>query len=150
MGPDAVDARPGLLRALRDDNEYVARFALRTLEAIGHWEPDMVQPLLRGLENGFVRQGCAEAVVRIGEPAVQAVIGLLATEDPSLRAEAAWILGEIGPPALSSLPVLKAALQDGDPDVAWEAEEAIFKLTGESLPLPESLPLQSWPDGQPN
>lgn len=57
------------------------------------------------------------ALVRIGEPAVPALVELLSGDDVQLRGVAAATLWAMGPKAKAAVPALAAALSDADLDV---------------------------------
>lgn len=105
LGPGAVGAIPGLVRALDDPAPYVRALAADTLGNIGPTAQPVVDTLSRHLlatdEQVFVLRSLAAA------------------------------LGNIGPAAAPGLPALQQALKL--PRVTYTAEEAIHKIKGEPL-----------------
>ncbi len=76
-----------------------------------------------GVEEDFhVRENITWALVQHGEPAVPAVLALLASENPLERRQAAHVLSKVGNP--SHVPHLLAVVADDDPDVAIKAYRA--------------------------
>ena len=64
-----------------------------------------------------------EALWRVGETAVPALINLTGADDAGTRCRSALILGEIATPGASE--ALQPLLQDSDRDVRREAFEAL-------------------------
>ncbi len=129
IGPDARDAIPELIDMLRDDR--LARTAEMALGRIG---PDASRAVPLLIER-FTRMGCQhltgagrlgfdpgakDALVRVGAPAVPALLDVLNGPDRAMRVCAAEALGEIGPAARAAVPALvhelhaeKPLLDDG-------------------------------------
>jgi HEAT repeat protein len=84
LGADASPALPALIRVLADQN--VCRG-----ENDCHWP-----------WQHTVSDVAAAALVKIGRPAVPALIGALASPDGTVRWKAADVLGQIGAPAASA------------------------------------------------
>jgi HEAT repeat protein len=152
----ARDVR-GLIRLLnhRDpDVQYEAAGALGDIR-----DPGAVEPLVTALKNdeiSGVRWKAAEALSKIGAPAVDALIGALRHDDDDVRWKAAIALGEIGDPrsidpllillcdedrfvkshaayALSmigepAVDPLICALSEGDGNLRWGAAIALGKI----------------------
>jgi HEAT repeat protein len=93
FGPEAIPAVPALVRVLSDRN-------VRSGERDCHrpWEQT-------------VADLAAEALVKIGRPAVPALIEALASPDEPVRFMAATVLGKIGAPAASAAPALAACVR---------------------------------------
>jgi HEAT repeat protein len=147
----------GLIRLLnhRDpDVQYEAAGALGDIR-----DPGAVEPLVTALKNdeiSGVRWKAAEALSKIGAPAVDALIGALRHDDDDVRWKAAIALGEIGDPrsidpllillcdedrfvkshaayALSmigepAVDPLICALNEGDGNLRWGAAIALGKI----------------------
>jgi len=106
----------------------------------------MVKPILQ-LENLVVelrakeparRMRAREALVHIGKPAVQSLIGLLSDSSEHVRWEACKALASIKDPA-ASMPLVQA-LQDDSIEVQWLAAEGLIALKSKCvIPLLESL-----------
>lgn len=89
-----------------------------------------VAPLIEKLtDNDFrVRHDAADAIAKIGSPAVPALIEALKSENKQVRWRAASALGEIGAEASSAVPALTAALQDEDEYIRRIAAYALGKI----------------------
>jgi HEAT repeat protein len=104
----------------------VRRAAARALGQVG--DPRAVEPLIATLEHwgdADVRKAAAEALVKIGAPAVEPLIAALKDEVEWVRKAAAWALVKIGAPAVEPL---IAALKDGDKGVRRAAAEVLDEL----------------------
>lgn len=80
-----------------------------------------------GSEEMSVRWKAAVALIEIGSPAIDDLIGCLSDPRVCVRSSATWVLGNIGD-ARAILP-LQRNLEDSSPDVRKEAAEALRKLT---------------------
>jgi HEAT repeat protein len=120
FGPEARTAVPILIEALKQD--ATSEVAIATLTWIGAAAEHTV-PLL--IEQ-FNRQGCLhltgagafgysntvrDALVRIGEHAVPALIGVLKGPNREMRVCAADALGRFGPAARTAIPALVDAIE---------------------------------------
>jgi hypothetical protein len=70
----------------------------------------------------------ADALARIGEPAVPSVIVMLSDPNPELRVRAANILAQIGDQASPAVPELIARLRDEDETVRKAAAHALGQM----------------------
>ncbi|MDP2796833.1 MAG: HEAT repeat domain-containing protein [Methanoregula sp.] len=147
----------GLARLLEHKDPQIQYEAAEALGNIG--DESAVGPLITALkrdEFSGVRWKAAEALSKIGNPAVDLLIATLQYPDDDVRWKAAIALGEIGNPdaiepliqllsdddrfvrsraahALSMIgnpaaPPLIQALKKGDPDVRWGAALALGKI----------------------
>jgi HEAT repeat protein len=147
----------GLIFALRHKDPSVQYEAAEALGDIG--DERAVEPLLIALKNdetGGVRWKAAEALSKLGTPAVAGLIGALQHDDDDVRWKAAIALGEIGDPkaisplinllcdddryvrsraayALSmigepAVDPLIHALREGDGNLRWGAAIALGKI----------------------
>ncbi|MDO8873019.1 MAG: HEAT repeat domain-containing protein [Methanoregula sp.] len=147
----------GLARLLEHKDPQIQYEAAEALGNIG--DESAVGPLITALkrdEFSGVRWKAAEALSKIGNPAVELLIATLQYPDDDVRWKAAIALGEIGNPdaiepliqllsdddrfvrsraahALSMIgntaaPPLIQALKKGDPDVRWGAALALGKI----------------------
>jgi len=97
--------------------------------------PVLARNLMTSYESGFADFGVdpavRQALSRIGARAVPALILELGEDSPG-RLGAAWILGEIGPPAASAIPALEA-LATNSPylDVRQAAARSAAMIRGE-------------------
>jgi len=78
--------------------------------------------------------GLADSLAEIGEPATEALIGLLDAANPTARREAARALGRIGSPRAAG-PLL-AKLADADANVRIDAVDALGKIRSEEAVAP--------------
>jgi hypothetical protein len=117
--------------------EYMGRGFLDNIAALLRQDPSLCRliPGLLGQESLHVRLGTValvEELVRSHREAVSGaipgLIGLLKHENPTIRGDAASVLGTIR--ASSALPALEASLGDGHPGVREAAQEAISEITG--------------------
>lgn len=93
-------------------------------------DPKAVSGLLKTAktDKGFARYTAVEALIKIGEPAIPALIEVLKVGDWDLRGRTAEALGEIGDK--TAIPALTEALKDKDKSVRDAAAEALKKLEG--------------------
>jgi HEAT repeat protein len=68
------------------------------------------------------------ALVKIGPPALPALIDAMKDMDPTVRMWAAITLGEMGKWAADAVPALAFACADSSPDVRKAASEALAKI----------------------
>jgi len=106
MGPQAVDAVPALIQALRNEEE-----------------------------DSDLRQAASDALGAIGSEAVPVLVQALADEDERVRWAAARALEDMGPQAVEAIPALIQALRDGDEDVSWAAASALGDIGPEAIPV---------------
>ena len=114
----------GLIRLLNHRDPDVQYEAAAALGDIG--DSDAVEPLIAALKNNElsgVRWKAAEALSKIGAPAVDALIGALRHHDDDVRWKAAIALGEIGDPR--AIEPLIALLCDEDRFVKGRAAHAL-------------------------
>lgn len=83
--------------------------------------------------SGVAREEAIEELVKIGEPAVPALVKALGDKGWDVKANAAWALGEIGD--ASTVPALIDALGDEDEEVRLRAAEALGKI-GDASAVP--------------
>lgn len=93
-----------------------------------------VAPLIEKLtDNDFrVRHDAADAIVKIGSPAVPFLIEALKDENKQVRWRAASALGEIGAGASSAVPSLISRLHDEDEYIRRIAAYALGKIGAEA------------------
>jgi len=128
---DEKDAR-GLIEALRHRDPAVQYEAAEALGVLR--EPTAVTPLMAALTGdrySGVRWKAAEALARIGSPAVEPLIGALGNPDEDVRWKAAIALGEIGDPR--AIPPLIALLEDHDRFVQSRAAFALGQFGNTAL-----------------
>jgi HEAT repeat protein len=116
LGTVAAPAVPGLVTALRDPCIRVRMAVTVSLGSIGPAAAAAIEPLAHVLKgtNLILGRLAAQALSRIGIPAVPILVGGLRSPDPYVRREAAWALGEVGPVlrrgTKGSIPALPPAL----------------------------------------
>jgi ABC-type multidrug transport system fused ATPase/permease subunit len=98
-------------------------------EALEKIGPPAVPALIQALQDeyGWVREAAAKALEEIGPPAVPALIQALQNEKWWVRHAAAWALGQIGDRQATL--ALTQALRDEKEEVRWAAAEALMRLT---------------------
>jgi len=129
----ARDVR-GLIRLLHHSDPDVQYEAAGALGDIG--DPRAVEPLIAALKNdefSGVRWIAAEALCKLGAPAVDPLIGALQHHNDDVRWKAAVALGEIGDPR--AVEPLIALLCDEDRFVKGRAAHALG-LIGEAAVIP--------------
>jgi len=130
MGPQAGDAVPALIGALRDVR--IREAALGALEKIGLETPEAAQALLEILTIEGLRVFATRNLERIGGVAVAPLIEALNNADANIREVAARILGNIGPQAVEAVPALTTALKDPDRRVRIQAAVALGRIGPEA------------------
>ena len=83
---------------------------------------------VRAFREWGVRETAADALARIGEPALPALIDTLHDPDHSIRAHAARALARMGPTAAPAVPELIVALDDPDREVRQGAARALGQI----------------------
>jgi HEAT repeat protein len=119
---DARAVEP-LIAALPDGTAGLSGYVADALGEIG--DARAVDPLISQL-GAFSAHHAAEALCRIGPPAVAPLIGALRGEESAVRRLAAESLGKIGD--ARAVEPLIAALRDADGRVRWGATEALGKI----------------------
>ncbi len=122
-------AMPALIQTLQDEVKDVRR----AVGKIG--DPQAVPDLIQYFEDQGkkdVRRAAAEALGKIGAPAVPALIQALQDEDEDVRRAAAWALGQIGD--RQAVPALIQALQDENEDVRRAAALSLGKIGAPAVP----------------
>ncbi len=130
-----------LLTVLKDPDENVSKRAPEILGSIG--DPRAVQPLIYEFENRFdrgqdqdwggdqvlYRQACADALGKIGEPAVMPLIDALKNRNATVRWMAADTLGKIGD--ARAVEPIKNALNDKDSYASGRIAKALALFSSE-------------------
>lgn len=131
-GPLATAAIPGLARALEDDNADIRRKACDTLGALGPRAEGGMDSLFECLildEDAAVKDAAANALARVGQPAVAMLVDLLERGGPDLQWRAARSLGQTRPAAKLAIEPLKLAFDNSSPEVRIEAVDAAWKIS---------------------
>lgn len=135
-GADVIKMRrkkdvKGLISALKkNDVEYRYRSAI-ALGEIG--DPVAIEPLSHLLsdENSGVRWEAAEALGKIGKPALDVLITALKDEDDDLRWRAAIALGDINEP--DAIEPLISTLGDSDPYMRSRVAKAVSRYGKQAI-----------------
>ncbi|MFO0584530.1 MAG: HEAT repeat domain-containing protein [Anaeromyxobacter sp.] len=129
LDPGAPGALAALLAGLADESW---RVRAAVVERLASADPEVVAgPLVGALssEAGIgARDAASTAVVRIGAPAVPALLGALGATDADLRQAAVHALGLVGDRRAAG--PLAAALADADLNVRAAAAEALARVGG--------------------
>jgi HEAT repeat protein len=108
-------AVPALLEAVEDASAFTRETALLTLGQVAGDDPRSLATLTGKLGSksslGEVT-AAVHALLRVGKEAVKPLIARLSDDNLQARCNAAWVLGEIGPPAREALPALRKLLGD--------------------------------------
>ncbi len=123
---DHEQAREALKRALTDPDPSVrqcAAFGLRRQPYPGAL-PDLVTAL--GASDRLLARLAADALVALGDRALESLTKALRSDDPAIRIEAARALAQMEHP--SAIPPLFAALDDPSQLVVHWAERGLEKL----------------------
>lgn len=134
LGPDVTDL---LLLAATGPNRNLRRDVVTALAELA--DPRAVDLLVGALNDDYskVRRKAAGALVRIGEPAVEALIAALASDQSLTRQNAVRCLGYIGVNlgiAGRVRPAVVQMLDDGDADVRRQAIRAAkYLVTADDL-----------------
>lgn len=94
-------------------------------------------PLISRREDRKIADTAADALARIGAPAVPQVTVMLSDPNPELRVRAAQILAQIGPDGKLAVPELVKRLRDEDEQVRKSAAHALGQMgpaAGEAVP----------------
>lgn len=127
----AACSRGPLDQQLLSDRPRVRERALKRLEGMAPDEREKaIAPLVAALSNpdGRISNRAAEALIQLGEPAVDAMLSTLSSKDPFLRIISATILGEIGARPSDVVPALATRLKDPHPLVREEAAHALARF----------------------
>ncbi len=140
IGPDAKDAVPALVEALRGETDKDARREIfMSLSNIGPAPASVIPELLKDLKSDDIqlKAGATYALGAMGKAAEEALPEIrknLAARDEKLRLLSVWALVRIAPenPQLVEAvkPILIAGLSHEEPLVRYEAAKTIALLGG--------------------
>lgn len=121
---------------LQKGDEYTRGKALYLIEKTGSGAERFLPEIVKMFQYKKFRSktNAAHALAKIGAAAIPALVGALENDDPAVRANAAWALGEIGTDSGGTLPGLTKALTDKDNVVRYYAAEALGRIRGPSVP----------------
>lgn len=110
--------------ALRGGSKQIKLALSFSLYALGRRAH--LDPLVRGLQDGEVRNQVREYFVELGSPAIPDLAAYLKPADKDLRLRIVRMLGDMHKP--EAIPYLEPYIKDQSVDVAQEATDAIRKL----------------------
>lgn len=125
---------PTIAAGLSDKSMRVRRLCTEALKRCGPKAKGAVPQLVRALDDedsAAVRLNSAAALVRIGPPAVQALVNHLKNVDSPGRIYSVRVLAEIGSASKSALPELRRMMQAAPPDLGLEAAHAAVRIAPE-------------------
>jgi HEAT repeat protein len=131
IGPEAKAAVPEIIKLLHEKDISVHYAAIAALGGIGPGAKDAIPDLivfLPHLDTKFKRNFAAEALIKIGPPAILPLTKELKNKNPICRYYAAYALGQIGPDAKTAIPALTELLNDEDLQVRSSAAQALTKI----------------------
>jgi len=151
----AADDVADLIALLQSDKPKVRYDAARSLKKLGAKAEPAIKPLVAALRDSGaptefdvqylgprVRDAASDALVRIGLPAIPALIEALSHKDNEIRELAARTLGELGPLAKDSFAALTRALDDPEDLVRSNVVCAIGRVGADAkvvVPLLEQI-----------
>ena len=92
-------------------------------------ETNDIVKLIRGLDNKRIWSKNARGLVKIGKPAVPALIEALRAQDHRIRNRAIYTLGQLGKSAVPAIPTLRELrLRDPNDFIRSQAESALKKI----------------------
>lgn len=131
MGPAAKESIPTLVIELKTDDDDVR---LQVALALVSIDPSRAVPAIPALahtlkqyvdDESGISEAAAEALVKIGKPAVPVLIYSLNDKNRKVRSLSAQALGKIGPHAKNAETALNNLLKDKDPHVRKAAQESL-------------------------
>jgi HEAT repeat protein len=111
------------------ENRYqVSAQAPRTVAPATFVQPGEPPRMLRPLAEWTEQEAAADALGRIGAPAVPALVQTLDSPDAAVRLKAVDVLSHMGPDAHEAVPRLVKLLGDPDPTVRKAAARALGQI----------------------
>ena len=120
-----------LIRILNDEDQYVRAASARSLGQIK--ADDVAESLIDTLKDKswLVRLNAREALLQIGEPAIEQLVTALKDENSLVRWQVAWVLGRIE--CEKAIEPLIEALADESWMVSDEAAVALTRINSEKV-----------------
>lgn len=139
LGPDAVEAGPTMVAALRDGDAHVQGVCASALPAVGV-PADTAVPMLTTMLPSTHAVVAARALSAYRGAAVLALPQLVEMlQDHSRPTEARWnaarTIGKIGPPAVSTVPALIGEMGDKEASIREHCAEALGDIGPSAAPL---------------
>lgn len=139
IGPDAVEAGPTMVAALRDGDAHVQAVCASALPAVGV-PADTAVPMLTTMLQSAHAVVAARALSTYrgaAAPALPILVEML--QDQSRPTEARWnaarTIGKIGPAAVNTVPVLIGQMEDKESTIREHCAEAIGDIGPSAAPL---------------
>jgi HEAT repeat protein len=132
IGEDSSYLLRELTDSLGDQDSQVQTAAIEALISVGPTANVALPRLVELLTNVdvHVRVQAAEAVWKVGKrPELAVPVLRRALHDATARRAALLMLAELGPPASDTLPDLRLALKDPDPETRVLAADAVWKVS---------------------
>jgi len=140
-GVRSASAVQGLIKVLRDENQYLVGDAAAALAQCGKNSVAALSAALKDTSEQ-VRWGASVALSKMGPAAVGAVPAMIAALD-SNSSRIQWCLlialGEIGRPAVSAVNSIVPLLYHDDADVRWGAVYALRRIDRKRFEAPRSI-----------
>jgi HEAT repeat protein/S1-C subfamily serine protease len=128
-GPDAKPAVAALRDVLHGKDKGLQLAALNVVVQLGEAGADVVPEVIEILAEPVLKETAVTALVKIGKPAIPALVEALRDNNPKIRAGACRALGDIGPDAKTASTIQLNGLQrDKDVDVRDAATDALRKI----------------------
>ena len=140
MGPPGKEAVPALIERLSDTDGHIRLHSAIALGGIGPAASNAVPALLPFLKDRAytVRVYTAEAIWQITGQ-VEPSLGVLETDiqdqKASFRWSAAVFLGDMGAAARPAIPLLEAAVTNGDKDVRSLSIQSLAEISPDTVPF---------------
>ena len=138
-----------IVARLKDQDPFVRTAAARALASLPP-SPEIAGPIFEKAmadADATTTHYMLDALAGLGPQAVPRLIAALKYE--ALRAQTAYILGQIGPPAVAATPALAKLTSDPDPNVAVEAAHALAKIgPGAKAAVPALIEVLKQPESK--
>ena len=136
IGVDSPEELNKLGQSLKDADIYARGLTVQSLGQYLHeetpeeWRTVILSQLAEALKDRDrrVQSAAAEALLNQGPAALGPLSKMLETGGGSARMFAAYLLGEIGPPAAAVIPTLEKMTRDATPEARAIAQQALVKI----------------------
>ena len=132
---------PALRKALKDADKNVRQLAASALAWSGATDKAVVDELIRGMAEPWKPSyralpddplAASEALVRVGEKAVPALVAVLEDKKHTARGFAVHVLGKIGRPAKAAVPAIEAVIRARELPGLHHVVEAKYQIDGDA------------------